>query len=174
MRIQFEIKEKLPDIVTEILCSDKWLSLVLEEKEHFKRISIKDPYFESEALVEIWKYEVHIKTAWSNFTYRIYQQGGTVWCEYTGAYRGLLEQKLLPRLTPKENFLNAEVSNSVLLDKGKETLFKYSTESRKLKSPALGDERKKKEADFVPKKHPQVVYDEFIKVGVPLPPPLEE
>lgn len=28
MRIQFEIKEKLPDIISEILHSDKWLTLV--------------------------------------------------------------------------------------------------------------------------------------------------
>ena len=114
MRIQFEIKEKLPDIISEILHSDKWLTLVRDENHGLRRVTIKDPYFDSEACVDIWEHEIHVTTAWSNYTYRIYQKGNSVWCEYIGAYRGLLEQNLLPTMTPKENILDSEVLNSSL------------------------------------------------------------
>ena len=75
MRIQFEIKEKLPDIISEILHSDKWLTLVRDENHGLRRVTIKDPYFDSEACVDIWEHEIHVTTAWYNYTYRIYQKG---------------------------------------------------------------------------------------------------
>ena len=95
MKIQFEIKEKLPDIIAEIMHSDKWQTKVLEKMHGLERVTIKDPNYESEACIEIWQHEIHIRTAWSNYTYRIFTRGNAVWCEYIGAYRGLLEQKLL-------------------------------------------------------------------------------
>ena len=49
--------------------------------------------------------EVTIKTAWSRYTYRLFVLGDCVWCEYNGAYRGLLEQKLLPSITHKLSLL---------------------------------------------------------------------
>lgn len=134
MRIQFEIKEKLPDIISEILHSDKWLTLVRDENHGLRRVTIKDPYFDSEASVDIWEHEIHVTTAWSNYTYRIYQKGNSVWCEYIGAYRGLLEQNLLPTMTPKENILDSEVLNSSLFGDRKETLRNYSVENLKLKN----------------------------------------
>ena len=112
MRIQFEIKEKLPDIISEILHSDKWLTLVRDENHGLRRVTIKDPYFDSEACVDIWEHEIHVTTAWSNYTYRIYQKGN---------FR-------------RDNFA-AE----------------YQLAS--------------------PQDHPKIVYDEFIKEGVPIPPP---
>lgn len=169
MRIQFEIMEKLPDIIAEILHSDKWLTLAKEEKHGPRRVTIKDPYFNSEASIDIWEHEVHVRTAWSNYTYRIYQKGDTVWCEYIGAYRGLLEQNLLPTMTPKENILDSEVLNSSLFGDKKETLRNYSAENLKLKN----FRRDNYVAEFQvasPQDHPKVVYDEFIKVGIPLPP----
>ena len=63
MRIQFEIKEKLPDIISEILHSDKWLTLVRDENHGLRRVTIKDPYFDSEACVDIWEHEIHVTTA---------------------------------------------------------------------------------------------------------------
>lgn len=168
MQIQFEIKEKLPEITAEIMNSEKWHTLVLEEREGLKRVSIKDPYFESHAAVEIWPKEIHIRTAWSNYTYRIFERENTVMCEYIGAYRGLLEQTLLPRITPKENFLDVEVLNSSLLEGEKETLRKYSMENARHKHHKRGN--KYKENLYSSTDHPQVVYDEFIKIGVPLPP----
>ena len=134
MRIQFEIKEKLPDIISEILHSDKWLTLVRDENHGLRRVTIKDPYFDSQACVDIWEHEIHVTTAWSNYTYRIYQKGNSVWCEYIGAYRGLLEQNLLPTMTPKENILDSEVLNSSLFGDRKETLRNYSAENLKLKN----------------------------------------
>ena len=139
MRIQFEIKEKLPDIISEILHSDKWLTLVRDENHGLRRVTIKDPYFDSEASVDIWEHEIHVTTAWSNYTYRIYQKGNSVWCEYIGAYRG-------------------------------ETLRNYSVENLKLKN----FRRDNFTAEYQlasPQDHPKIVYDEFIKEGVPIPPP---
>lgn len=173
MRIQFEIKEKLPDIVAEILHSDKWLTLVNEEKHGLTRVTIKDPYFDSEASIDIWEKEIHVTTAWSNYTYRVYQQGDAVWCEYIGAYRGLLEQNLLPTLTPKENILDSQVLNSSLFGEKKETLRNYSQENLKLKNFRRdnfdGEKYRTSKQD-----HPKVVYDEYIKEGMPMPTPEEE
>lgn len=169
MRIQFEIMEKLPDVISEILHSDKWLTLVKEGKHGPRRVIIKDSHFDSEASIDIWEHEVHISTAWSNYTYRIYQKGDSVWCEYIGAYRGLLEQNLLPTMTPKENILNSEVLNSSLFGDKKETLRNYSSENLKLKN----FRRDNYTAEFQvtsPLDHPKVVYDEFIKEGIPMPP----
>lgn len=173
MRIQFEIKEKLPDIIAEILHSDKWLTLVDEEKSGLSRVTIKDPYFDSEATIDIWAKEVHITTAWSNYTYRIYQQGNAVWCEYIGAYRGLLEQNLLPTLTPKENILDSEVLNSSLFGEKKETLRNYSRENLKLKNFRRNNFEGEVHSAS-PQDHPKVVYDEYIKEGMPLPAPEQE
>lgn len=92
MRIQFEIKEKLPDIIGEILNSEKWMTLIKEDISGRKLVVIRDQAFDSEATVEIYSREVTIKTAWSRYTYRLFVLGDCVWCEYNGAYRGLLEQ----------------------------------------------------------------------------------
>lgn len=173
MRIQFEINEKFPDIISEVLHSDKWLTLVQEEKRGVKRVVIKDPYFDSEATVDIWENEIHLTTAWSNYTYRIYEKGDSVWCEYIGAYRGLLEQNLLPALTPKENILDSEVLNSSLFGGKKETLRNYSRENLKLKNfrrdNFSGEHHLTSAQD-----HPKVVYDEYIKEGMPIPAPGEK
>ena len=112
MKIRFEIKEQMPDIIANIMHSGKWQTNVLEDGERLKRVTIKDPDYDSEAYIEIWPNEIHIRTAWSNFTYRIFTWGDTVLCEYIGAYRGLLEQKLLPKLTPKISILDSEVLES--------------------------------------------------------------
>ena len=109
MRIQFEIKEKLPNIIGEILNSEKWMTLIKEDISGRKLVVIRDQAFDSEATVEIYSREVTIKTAWSRYTYRLFVLGDCVWCEYNGAYRGLLEQKLLPSITPKESLLDSEV-----------------------------------------------------------------
>ena len=70
MKIQFEIKEKLPEIIAEIMHSDKWQTKILEKMHGLERITIKDPNYKSEACIEIWQHEIHIRTAWSNYTYR--------------------------------------------------------------------------------------------------------
>ena len=54
MKIQFEIKEKLPEIIAEIMHSDKWQTKILEKMHGLERITIKDPNYKSEACIEIW------------------------------------------------------------------------------------------------------------------------
>ena len=53
MRIQFEIKEKLPDIIGEILNSEKWMTLIKEDISGRKLVVIRDQAFDSEATVEM-------------------------------------------------------------------------------------------------------------------------
>ena len=173
MKIQFEIKEKMPEIIEEIMHSDKWQTNVFEKMQGLKRVKIKDPQFDSEACIEIWDREIHIRTAWSNYTYRIFVRGDSVWCEYIGAYRGLLEQKLLPTLTPKLNILDSEVVESSLTGNKKETLRTYGTENLKLKNFRRGN-FKEEYNRASPMDHPTVVYDEYIKEGMPMPSPYDK
>ena len=170
MKIQFEIKEKLPEIIAEIMHSDKWQTKILEKMHGLERVTIKDPNYESEACIEIWQHEIHIRTAWSNYTYRIFTRGNAVWCEYIGAYRGLLEQKLLPSLTPKMNILDSEVVESSLTVNKRQTLRTYSSENLKLKN-FRRDNFKEEYNVTSPQDHPTVVYDEYIKEGMPMPSP---
>ena len=126
MRIQFEIKENLPEIIEEILHSDKWQTSVKEELSGRTTVVIRDQAYGSEATIEIYATSIEIKTAWSKYSYRIFVTNDIVWCEYNGAYRGLLEQVLLPTITPKENLLNSDVTESSL----------YGNEHRKLREYA--------------------------------------
>ena len=103
MKILFEIKESLADIENQLLHSDFWITEVEEHPEEGKKIvTIRDFAYPQEATAEITDKGILIKTAWSKYTYRLFQKDNSYWCEYTGAYRGLLEQKLLPMITPKE------------------------------------------------------------------------
>ena len=90
MRIQFEIKEKLPELIEEILHSDKWQTSVKEEISGRTTVVIRDQAYGSEATIEIYAQSIEIKTAWSKYFYRIFVANDLVWCEYNGAYRGLL------------------------------------------------------------------------------------
>ena len=49
MKIQFEIKEKLPEIIAEVRHSDKWQTTVVEKTHGLERVTIKDPNYDSEA-----------------------------------------------------------------------------------------------------------------------------
>ena len=109
-----------------------------------------------EATAEVSENEILLKTAWSKYTYRLYEVNHVCWCEYTGAYRGLLEQKLLPIITPKENLLDQPVSSSLLGDMHK-PLREYAMDNLKLKKfrqQTFGD------IGFSTNDHPKRVYDE--------------
>lgn len=169
MRIQFEIKEKLSDIINEIMHSDKWNIEVTEKLVGRLKVAMKDQTYESFATAEIYEKEVIIQTAWSKYTYRIYMLEDSVWCEYAGAYRGLLEQKLLPTLTPKEGLLESEVVDSSLFGKDRKKLREYAEENLKLKEfrRIHFAEDRNGTAEF---DHPRKVYDEFIKEDyIPVP-----
>ena len=75
MRIHFEIREKLPEIIEEILNCERWTTLVKEDISGRKLVVIRDPNYNSEATVEIYAREITIKTAWSNYTYRLFVSG---------------------------------------------------------------------------------------------------
>lgn len=162
MRIQFEIKENLSEIVNEILACERWATIIKEDILGRRLVIIRDQSYGSEALIEIYAREVTIKTAWSKYIYRLYIIGDNVWCEYTGAYRGLLEQQLLPTITPKESLLDSEVLDSSLYGGGKRKLREYAEDNVKRKNSSSGaiDESPKGKASF---DHPKRVYDEFIK-----------
>lgn len=162
MKIQFEVKEMLADIANEVLHSDKWITVVKEEIPGRKLVVIRDPKFDSEATVEIYDKELSIKTAWSSYTYRLFVLNDAVWCEYNGAYRGLLEQKLLPTITPKESLLDSEVLDSSLYGHERHKLRQYAEDNVKLKK-FRRENFNENRAGLAPFDHPRRVYDEFIK-----------
>ncbi len=163
MRIQFEINENLSDIVNEILKCERWTTVIKEEISGRKLVVIRDQSYASEASVEIYAREVNIKTAWSSYTYRLFTVGDSVWCEYNGAYRGLLEQKLLPSITPKESLLDSEVLDSSLYaGHEKKKLREYAEDNVKLKQSRRQNFNEDR-VGVAPFDHPKKVYDEFIK-----------
>ena len=147
MRIQFEIKEKLPDIIGEILNSEKWMTLIKEDISGRKLVVIRDQAFDSEATVEIYSREVTIKTAWSRYTYRLFVLGDCVWCEY---------------ITPKESLLDSEVLDSSLYGHEKKKLREYAEDNLKLKK-FRRENFNENRTGVAPFDHPKKVYDEFIK-----------
>ena len=106
--------------------------------------------------------------AWSNYTYRLFVLGDNVWCEYNGAYRGLLEQNLLPTITPREGLLESEVLDSSLYGSEKRKLREYAEDNLKLKKFRRENfnEDRTGVAHF---DHPKRVYDEFIKEDYVVP-----
>ena len=160
MRIQFEIKESLANILDQLTHSDFWATEIKEDESGKKIIKIKDLAYNLEAVAEVGDNEIFIRTALSKYTYRICQVGDECWCEYVGAYRGLLEQKLLPMITPKENLLECEVWESSLLGGKPKTLREYAEDNLKLKKFR---EQNFGTNGFSKADHPRRVYDEFIK-----------
>ena len=168
MRIHFEIREKLPEIIEEILNCERWITSVKEDISGRKLVVIRDPSYASEATIEIYAREITIKTAWSNYTYRLFVLGNNVWCEYNGAYRGLLEQNLLPSITPKESLLESEVLSSSLYGQEKRKLREYAEDNLKLKK-FRRENFNENRMGVAPFDHPKRVYDEFIKEDYVVP-----
>lgn len=172
MRIQFEIKEQLPGIIEELMHSEKWLTSVKEEISGRTTLVIRDQAYGSEAIIEIYTKEIEIKTAWSKYSYRIFATNDVVWCEYVGAYRGLLEQVLLPTITPKEGLLESDVTESSLYGQEHRKLREYAEDNLKLKQFRRENFNEKKNGTAV-FDHPKRVYDEFIKEDYVVPPKKE-
>lgn len=84
MRIQFEIKESLINILDQLMHSDFWATEIKEDESGKKIIKIKDLAYNLEAVAEVMGNEIFIKTALSKYTYRIYEVKGECWCEYVG------------------------------------------------------------------------------------------
>ena len=105
--------------------------------------------------------------------YRIFVTNDIVWCEYNGAYRGLLEQVLLPTITPKENLLNSDVTESSLYGNEHKKLREYAEDNLKLKQFRRENFNEQKNGT-APFDHPKRVYDEFIKEDYVVAPKEEE
>jgi hypothetical protein len=103
MKVEFEIEEKMPDIISEILHSDKWHSMVKDDCNGLQRVVLKDLTNADIAYAEIWKREIHLRPASSGSTYRIFVSKKRVMCEYIGSAHGLLAHALFPKLTPITN-----------------------------------------------------------------------
>ena len=73
-------------------------------------------------------------------------------------------------LTPKMNILDSEVVESSLTGNKRQTLRTYSSENLKLKN-FRRDNFKEEYNVTSPQDHPTVVYDEYIKEGMPMPSP---
>ena len=164
---EVSVKVEIPPVITKE--KQERPGTESKQEQQLKR-KVAQYYGLEEACIEIWQHEIHIRTAWSNYTYRIFMRGNAVWCEYIGAYRGLLEQKLLPSLTPKMNILDSEVVESSLTGNKRQTLRTYSSENLKLKN-FRRDNFKEEYNVTSPQDHPTVVYDEYIKEGMPMPSP---
>ena len=68
MRIQFEIKEKLPEIIEEIMNSGKWQTSVKEELSGRTTVVIRDQAYGSEATIEIYAKSIEINTVYLSLT----------------------------------------------------------------------------------------------------------
>ena len=158
MKIQFEIKERLTDLLDQLLHSKFWITEVEELEKGKKLIKIHDFTYPLEAIAEVTDTEIFLRTAWSKYTYRLYEVDNVCWCEYNGAYRGLLEQKLLPVITPKENLLDQPVTSSLFGDVPK-PLREYAIDNAKNRK------HREQSGEFVSYQndHPKMVYDAFIK-----------
>ena len=71
------------------------------------------------------------------------------------------------------NILDSVVVESSLTGNKKETLRTYSTENLKLKNVRRGNFKAEYNVTS-PQDHPTVVYDEYIKEGVPMPSPYDK
>lgn len=125
MEITFKIQETLKNILNEVQYSnDYWVSQNHSKPQHgYNSLELADLDFDSWATVNFWGeyYEglgftniktIQITTAWSGFSYEIEEYEGGTYVKYEGAYKGLLEQALLPTLTPVD-VLSAQVKSSI-------------------------------------------------------------
>ena len=73
------------------------------------------------------------------YSYRIFVTNDIVWCEYNGAIFVVCWNKvLLPTITPKENLLNSDVTESSLYGNEHKKLREYAEDNLKLKTIPQG------------------------------------
>lgn len=159
MKILFEIKEKIPEIVHELLHSDKWTALIKEKTESQTKLLISNRNMDMEYPVEIYNNELRITTRWPHYIYRIYNSGENTWCEYNGSYHSLLKQKMLPRITPCEE---------TLMPSNPENGENRKSKTKKTTSNTRGfwNENIKNYSNMVLNPSTHKVYDEFIKEDI--------
>ncbi len=122
MNISFFVEESFEQIFNQIRQDNNIWKSVREEDGYDVIYWLFDTdYPDCRAKVTVWNEAqstttraMSIQTAWSNYGYEIGTWGDPETCmvSYTGAYRGLLEQVLLPRLTPID-LLKSHVASSL-------------------------------------------------------------
>jgi hypothetical protein len=145
MKIQFEIKEKMHEIISEILNSEEWKAVVEVDQYKLKKVVMRDLTSGTKLFVEIWEKEIHIKTPKADQTYRIFKQGNTYVCEYIGQPDGILRQSPFPTITPVVNIKDLDEEKSA-----------EDTGNRKASHTKHGFQGGK-------------VNDDYIKDGMPMP-----
>ena len=124
MKIEFKISENFFQIIAQLESGEiKGFPVVeiFDHKELSKKTNISrmweivDENYNSSAIVRLFQNErIDICTAFSSYDYNLYNPacyssaqvslfGNSAYCTYEGAFRGLLEQKLLPYITPEFN-----------------------------------------------------------------------
>lgn len=103
MTITFKIKETIAKLIAGCEAYEHYDFIKLSDDSLKKGWIISDQDFDSTALVELMEDgSIKIETAMSGFIYHIMDlPTGGAQVVYEGAYRGLLEQFLLPKMTPK-------------------------------------------------------------------------
>ena len=92
MRIQFEIKEKLPEIIEEIMNSGKWQTSVKEELSGRTTVVIRDQAYGSEATIEIYAKSIEINKC---------HRGDIIAIRSAGAYGEVMASQYNCRELPK-------------------------------------------------------------------------
>ena len=160
MRIQFEIKESLINILDQLMHSDFWATEIKEDESGKKIIKIKDLAYNLEAVAEVMGNEIFIRTALSKYTYRIYEGEGGVLVRVCGGLSRFFGTEAPSNNYSEENLLECEVLDSSILGGKQKTLREYAEDNLKLKKFR---EQNFGNNGFSKADHPRRVYDEFIK-----------
>lgn len=167
MKISFKIKETIPDLIADLKAGDgkHWnLEPFQSEVEGYEFIRIVDMDFPGSAALFGCELTEHsnaavLKTAWSDYSYEFFESKDILTtCTYIGAYRGLLEQWLLPKITPV-NIWDEYVESSLGIPKiGHIIMFRQYIQ----RQSELYDRRIENRTVFSGHRHPRIVAD-FLK-----------
>lgn len=103
MKISFKIFESIEQIIEQI--TNDWPTVWKSQSCDDGSFRLVDEKYNSYAICRIsaQENEIIIRTAWSKYEYIITPTDNGCNVRYTGSYRGLLEQLLLPTMTPEFN-----------------------------------------------------------------------
>ena len=104
MKITFEISQTISDLL-EYCQTNKYFDFEMAKDEnnvpYHNKAKLVDLDFTNSYAEVIWKNNyMLIYTAWSQFRYEIFVKNNRTYCTYDGAVKGLLNQNLIPHITP--------------------------------------------------------------------------
>jgi hypothetical protein len=107
MKITFEISQSINDLL-EYCQTNKYYDFEMAKDEneipYRNKARLIDIQFDNSYAEIIWKDNyMLIYTAWSGFKYEIFKKNNRTYCTYDGAVKGLLNQNLIPHITPIED-----------------------------------------------------------------------